>query len=304
METLVIPPRSQHVVRARCEAPRDQDFLFEPARKLEEQKYVSVGAALVRTQKAEVPVSFLNGNSFPVVVYKGTRLGTVQPWKPAEPRVCMIEKARKNRPRKRQILTVKAREIRLGDPLETLDLSKSRLTPEEAVQFKTFLREFEDLFAVDNNDLGCMTGTTHAINTGDATPVHQRPFRTPMSQRKIVDEEIQKMQTAGVTRPSNSPWSSPVVLVPKPDGTVRFCVDFRALNAVTKKDTWPLPLISEILDSLNNAKYFMSMDLMAGYWQVPMAPEDIEKTAVVTHNAKWEFTRMPFGLCNAPATFQ
>ena len=111
------------------------------------------------------------------------------------------------------------------------------------------------------------------------------------------------MLEAGVIRRSTSPWTSPVVLIPKPDGSIRFCIDYRKLNKITRKDNQPLPRIDDLLDSFQKSKWFTSLDLAAGYWQVPMKPEDIEKIAFITHLGTYEFLVMPFGLCNAPATF-
>jgi hypothetical protein len=105
-------------------------------------------------------------------------------------------------------------------------------------------------------------------------------------------------------RPSNSPWTSPVVLVKKKNGKLRFCVDYRKLNNVTKKDAYPLPRIDEMLNTLAGSHWFSTLDLASGYWQVAMHPRDKEKTAFVTRYGTYEFNVMPFGLCNAPATFQ
>ena len=105
-------------------------------------------------------------------------------------------------------------------------------------------------------------------------------------------------------RPSDSPWTSPVVLVRKKNGKLRFCVDYRKVNAVTKKDAYSLPRIDEMLNALAGCSWFSTLDLASGYWQVAMDPRDREKTAFTTRYGIYEFNVMPFGLCNAPATFQ
>ena len=118
-----------------------------------------------------------------------------------------------------------------------------------------------------------------------------------------MDEMVKEMIDQGVVQPSHSPWASPIVLVKKDGGTC-FCVDFRRLNAITKQDVFPLPRIDDTLDLLSSAKYFTTLDLASGYWQVKMAPESQEKTAFTTYSGLYEFTVMAFGLCNAPTTFQ
>lgn len=108
----------------------------------------------------------------------------------------------------------------------------------------------------------------------------------------------------GVISQSKTPWSSPVVLVTKKDGSVRFCVDYRRLNQLTKKDSYPLPRIDIMLEKMHNIQYFTTLELTSGYWQVPMGPASKEKTTFVSNHGIFEFNVMPFGLTNAPSSFQ
>ena len=119
-----------------------------------------------------------------------------------------------------------------------------------------------------------------------------------------MEQELQQMLDQGIISDSNSPWASPVVLVRKKDGTCRFCIDYRALNEVTKKNAFPIPRIDENLDYLGGNQWFCTLDLQSGYWQIGMKAEDKEKTAFITHKGLFEFNVMAFGLCNATATLQ
>ena len=144
----------------------------------------------------------------------------------------------------------------------------------------------------------------YTINTSTKQPIHQPPYRVPLHKQHIIEEQIKKMLDDGIIRPSKSPWSAPVVLAPKADGQTRFCVNYKKLNDITIKDAYPLHRIDDTLQALGNAQIFSSLDLRAGYWQIPMREQDIEKTAFIMHEGLYEFVSMPFGLANAPATFQ
>jgi hypothetical protein len=158
------------------------------------------------------------------------------------------------------------------------------------------LADFADVFR-SQWSASTYCGRTHP-------PVKQRAYRMSEEGNRIVDKECQKMLEKGVIKESNSLWSSPVVLVAKKNGEVRFCVDYRRLNSLTRKDSYPLPNVYETLGALGGCKYFCTMDLASGFWQIPMAEEDSCKTAFPTRTSLYEFRTMPFGLCNAPATFE
>ena len=177
------------------------------------------------------------------------------------------------------------------------------LTYEQMTAFRQLLYMFQDVFSMHDQDLGCFKGLKHSINTGTADPVTSGVRRTPMGLEKEEQEQLRKMSGMGVIQPSSSDWSSAPVMVKKKDGSIRYCIDFRKLNEVTVKDQFPLPLITECIDSLAGTAFFSALDLSWGYWQIELSPEDRHKTAFTTKHGLFEHTRMPFGLCNAPSTF-
>lgn len=172
------------------------------------------------------------------------------------------------------------------------------------LSFKNLLLKHQNIFAKSKGDLGVTDIIKHQINTSDAVPIKQAARRLPITKRQVVKDEVDKMIKSGVIEPSTSPWASPVVLCTKKDGSVRFCIDYRRLNSVTHKDSYHLPRIDDSLDALRGSKWFSTLDLQSGFWQVQMNNSDAEKTAFVTNGGLYQFRVMPFGLCNAPATFQ
>lgn len=157
----------------------------------------------------------------------------------------------------------------------------------------------------DSNALGCTTAVQHKIRVTQEDPIKQRYYPVSPFKQDIINTELDKMLKLGVIEKSSSGWSSPVLLVPKPDKTWRFCVDYRKLNRVTERDAYPLPYISDILRKLGGAKYLSSLDIQSAYWQVEVEPDSRKYTAfTVPSRGLFQFTRMPFGLHNAPATFQ
>ena len=178
---------------------------------------------------------------------------------------------------------------------------------ETALKAKRLLMEFHHIFCLEKNEMGCTDATEHLI---ELLPEHDEPFkerfrRIAPHEVEEVHQHIQEMLDGGAIWPSQSPWCNAVVLVWKKDGTLRFCIDFRHLNAPTKKDSYPIPKCPETMESLVGARYFSTMDLKSGFWQVKVSEDSHQYTAfVVGSMGVYEFLHMPYGLCNMPAMFQ
>ena len=157
---------------------------------------------------------------------------------------------------------------------------------------------------VVTSELGRTAVTEHYIHVTTTTPKRQRPYRLPYAKQEEVREELKRMEQMGVIKPSCSEWASPIVLVPKKDGTTRLCVDYRKLNQISRFDAYPVPRIDEMIDKIGKGNYITTLDLNKGYWQIPVGKASQDKTAFITPFGLYEFLMMPFGLQGAPATFQ
>lgn len=175
---------------------------------------------------------------------------------------------------------------------------------DKKAELKNLLNSYQDVFSYSEFDLGRTNLAQHNIDTGENRPFKQQLRPQPRAHLATIDQLVNDMQNQGIIEPCQSEWGSNIVLVKKKDGTVRFCVDYRRLNDITQKDVYPLPRIETCLDTLSNAAWFSTFDLRSGFHQVPVNPRDVNKTTFVCHRGSFRFPRMPFGLCNAPATFQ
>ena len=187
---------------------------------------------------------------------------------------------------------------------EMLDKIDLALTPEQQNQVKQLLEENQGVFSTSEFDLGRTNLVQHKIDTGTNRPFKQQLRRHPMAYLPVIDEHVDKMLANDICKPSFSPWASNVVLVKKSDGSLRFCVDYRQLNNLTVKDSYPLPRIDTCFDALGGAKYFSTLDLRQGYWQVKNDPETANKTTFITRKGAFKFKVLSFGLSYAPAVFQ
>jgi hypothetical protein len=170
---------------------------------------------------------------------------------------------------------------------------------------RDLLLRYQDVFSQGEQDTGRTNLIEHQIPLKPGTrPVRQPPHRLGPEKEAEVERQVEDLQKRGLIEPADGAWSSPVVLVKKKDNTWRFCVDYRRLNDVTQHDAYPLPRIDDSLSTLSGSRYFSTLDLVSGYWQVPMSIEAQEKSAFVTRSGFWKWRVLPFGLTSAPATFQ
>ena len=171
-------------------------------------------------------------------------------------------------------------------------------------QLSDLLLKYADVFSVDSQDFGRTSTVKHSIPLIDNQPFRLPYRRIPLTLYQDVKDQLATMERTEVIRRSCSPYASPIVIAHKKDGSLRLCIDYRQLNSRTVRDAFPLPRIEEALDALGNASIFTTLDLTSGYWQVEVEEQDKHKTAFTTPSGLYECNRMPFGLQNAPATFQ
>ena len=290
------------IVKVQTEQISKAPMLVESNPEFEEATGLVVDDALIEVgpdKKAYVAVS--NYSSRSVRLEPGTHVGDVT-------QVAMVDPLPLNEINPDELQTTPVRRVQTDDwrrqrLLEVLE-APSLLSRGDATKLKQVLCHNHDVFCLEEGERGETNLTEMEIATGDVTPRRVPLRRMPLAVRREVARQLETMQEAVVIQPSQSPWSSPVVMVRKKDGSQRFCVDYRALNAVTKVDTYHLPRVDDLLDRLGGSRYFSTLDLASGYWQIPVSPGVREKTAFVVPQGLYEFRVMPFGLTNAPAVFQ
>ena len=188
-------------------------------------------------------------------------------------------------------------------PIDSVQFGEN-LSPSELAEARDLVMKYEQLFTGDSKKPKQTHLVNHRIITDDALPVKAKYRRIPAAWEKEVQDQVQEMLKNGIIRPSSSPWNSPIILVKKKDNTMRFVCDFRGLNNVTKKDTYPLPHIRDIIDKMQDAKYWSTLDAAGAYWSMPLNESDKEKTAFTVPRGKYEFNVTPYGLTNAGASYQ
>ena len=201
----------------------------------------------------------------------------------------------------REFLVGGSPKLRNSDVLKRFQTEKlSHLDPMKQGEMMQLVFQFVTLFPVTPSRTDKVF---HDVNVGSATPIKQHPYRVNPLKLKVIREEVAYMLENDLIEASSSEWSSPCVLVPKPDGTYRFCTDFRQVNKVTKSDSYPIPRVDDCVDRVGDTKFVSKLDLLKGYWQVPLTTRAKEISAFATPDGLYQYKVMPFGMKNTPAAF-
>ena len=194
--------------------------------------------------------------------------------------------------------------VELNGIQNKINFELEHLPEDERKLMDDLLDEYKDIFSVHKWDIGKTNVVRHKINTGESAPIALPTRRVPIALEEKVDKLVETLLEHDIIEPSESPFNAPIVVVTKKDGDIRLCIDYRRLNSVTVRPIFPIPETQSILDCLSGSMYFSTLDLSSGYYQIEMDKDDAKKTAFATRKGQYQFRRMPFGLCSAPATFQ
>ena len=301
--TVVIPPRKEILTTGYiCGRTKELEKvrgsgLVEPSSKGKMgQRGVMVGKALVDVGKDYIPIRLLNTTSEPITIYRGTPAGVVTPVAGEPP----VPVETKKEPEQKRCTE------KMPDFLRPLCKDGSEnLSSEGKKKLAELLTKHQNAFASGPDDLGRTHLVQHEIRTPpDLRPLRQPARRFPFWKQTEAKEIVDDLLKRDLIEPSASPWAAPVVMVKKKDNTTRLCVDYRRLNSHTIQDAYPLPRIDDSLDALGGSKWFCTLDLASGYWQVGMSKSAQEKSAFITSGGLYSWKVMPFGLSTAPGTFE
>ena len=283
-ENVTIPPRSEAVLLVKSSTknsllPGD----FEPKIGPKIKGLYATRSRVIPNIDGVFQITVLNVNSSDITLKSRTSMGFIQP----ADEIVMSVAPDEN-------LTSTLADIKISD----------RLSRDEKSEVTRLIKEYQDIFAANPKKPKQTTLLEHRIITNDALPVSHKPRRVPVAWEKDMDQQVSEMLANDIIRPSSSPWNAPVILVKKKDNSTRFVCDFRGVNDVTKRDTYPLPHIKDVIDKMAGARYWTTLDAASAYWSIPLAESDKEKTAFSVPHGKYEFNVTPYGLSNAGSSYQ
>ena len=303
-EDTILPPAHQTNVPIRVAhgSWRDRPFVgITENTKVPNLSYVFSARTVLPPKFTDIRVPVVNLDDRSQTLAKGTKLGVLE-------RVEKVEDVENNDmspSTEPESLKDRTKALKRTEVLDKMmQALPKELNSEQRRKIYELLKNNEGIFSVGEHDIERTQLTEYRIDTGDQRPIRQPLRRQPFQHLDIIDKQVEDMKAAGIIEPAASPWASNVVLVKKKDGSLRFCVDYRRLNAITYKDSYPLPLIDNCLNALSGSSWFSTLDLRSGYYNIPIAADDRDKSAFVTRRGCFRFTVMSFGLTCAPSVFQ
>ena len=298
LDSCTLQPRSETLTNVYCKEPFTGTGLIAPNSYSIKQTF-SVARSLVCPKNGRAVCRILNPTNELITLNKDRILATIQQ---IDDKDIQSQEDSYHRP------DVTEEEIEELHTLSDLgiELENTNLTETQKQQLVRLLVTNKDLFAKSLSDMPGTNLHYHKIDTGDAAPCRQRSYKHSPEAKKEIERQTQEMMDSGIIEPSHSCWSSPVLLVRKKTGEMRFCVDYRKLNSLTKPISFPLPLLTDVFDAMSESTpaIFSLLDLKSGYWQIPMDKDSKQKTAFSTHQGSFQWNVLPFGLMNAPSSFQ
>lgn len=283
-QTVEIPPKHVMLVSVTTELPQQNCVYIESSNRHFAKKHYEIASCVIDGQCGLIEVS--NCSNYALLLLEGEIL--------ARGLLCEEQDLPKIAQKSiDQVLTVDIDKIQCG----------SQRTEIREKLFK-ILTEYSDCFSKDTTELGCTDKIEMKIELNTEKPICYRPYRLSVAEKEIVREKVDDMLKNNIIQESTSDFASPIILVRKKNGDYRLCVDYRKLNSVTIKDKYPLPIIEDQVEKLAGKRFFSSLDLSQGFYQIPMSRESIPRTGFVTPEGHYEFLRMPFGLANSPCVFQ
>ncbi|CAF1084247.1 unnamed protein product [Didymodactylos carnosus] len=304
---IIIPPLSSKVIEATTSSSPMSAIFTPSSGAMNKQHVVAPYAILTIDNNKNTTLTLLNTTTSTKMIAKGTNVGHIKYHE--ENRCCYVrpDPTSKHQPHISTInsYSVQQKSTSHSSITSTISDLVSHLPQAQQEQIRSVLFKHKSVFDTSKPSLMKTNAVYRRIPIQPHhQPIQSYPYRKAAKETQVINEQVKEMLDNHVIRPSSSPGSAPVVLIKKKDGSPRFCVDYRRLNLITERDVYPLPRIDDIIDKLAGSQYFTTLDLKAGYWQIPINEQDKKKTAFVTTDGLYEFNVLPFGLSNAPATFQ
>ncbi|CAF3176291.1 unnamed protein product [Rotaria socialis] len=292
---VTIKPRTIQPVDAFCSSILNADtVLFRPRQQLQEDLSILIPNSLLNIYHHRTTLYIINHTDNDCILNKNSKLGKIR-HVPLTNLCCSINELTE---------PTQSDSIIPTNILQDINLLIQHLKPEQQNMIRPILLQEWKVFDTSKPSQAINLQTKHRIITQDYPPIYQRPYRIPDSIKKQQQQLTDEMERNGQINRSQSPWASPVLLVKKHDGSPRFVVDYRKLNSITIRDSYPLPRMDDTINKLAGAKYYSKFDLKCGYHQVPIDPQDKHKTAFITPYGLFEFNVLPQGLVNGPPIFQ